>query len=139
MGYSLETQWAVTRIVPSGPFRVSPVFFRGSLRFLRLFSKCLQKKYTSKNCLPCTVGYLRLNLWPHITTSDHIWPHLTLSDQVWLLIFSIFLNFFFLNKKTINFFFKNDMGCLTEKFCVLFFNKKSYLLTNKKFFNSFWI
>jgi hypothetical protein len=26
-------QWAVTRTVPSGPFRVVPVFLRGSLRY----------------------------------------------------------------------------------------------------------
>jgi len=30
-----------------------------------------------------TVGYLRLQIWPHTTTNDHKWPHLTTSDHIW--------------------------------------------------------
>jgi hypothetical protein len=43
MGYSLETQWAVTRIVPSGLFRVSPVFLGGVYGFLGYFQNVFKK------------------------------------------------------------------------------------------------
>jgi len=87
-----------------------------------LFKKKIK---TVKNMFRHTVGYLRSQLWPHLTTYDHKWPHLTILFYFFFLIFNFFLHNFY--------FFQTNMTCKAKnRFTMSFITNKSYFLFNKK-------